>query len=143
MTTIAYRDGVLVADTKIARGDSVCGRVVKIAKRADGAVGGASGDATFMYAFLEWMRGERSERPAPDREGGSAVVITPDGRIEQVEFGGSFFVEAPYWALGSGRPEALGAMFVGADAETAVRAAMAHDAFTGGDLTILRLGANA
>lgn len=138
MTTIAYRDGVLAADTALSRGDSLHGRVVKVGKSPSGLLGGACGDATFTHAFVGWLEAEQGERPKPqDRDGGTAVLIHQDGRIECIEHGGSFVVEAAYWAIGSGRPEALGAMFAGAGAEVAVRAAMAHDAHTGGDVTVV------
>ena len=66
------------------------------------------------------------------------VIFRKTGVIEIYEPDGMFKMTAPYYALGSGRPEALGAMHHGATAEEAVQAAIAHDANTGGEVTVLR-----
>ena len=140
MTTIAYRDGVLAADTLMTRGDSKLVGITKIAKGADGRMGGAAGSAGFCATWRAWLRGEAS-RPEPKSENDSTdcgLVIWPDGRVELHEQSGSFEVASAYIAIGSGRPEALGAMHAGGDAEAAVRAAIAHDCHTGGDVTVLR-----
>lgn len=140
MTTIAYRDGVLAADTLMCSGDSKLAGVTKIAQGPGGRMGGACGTAAFLGGWLAWLTGD-GNRPTPvrgDNQNDCGLVIWPDGRIEVFEDGGSFVVTAPYFAMGSGRPEALGAMFAGADAETAVRAAMAHDCHSGGETTLLR-----
>jgi len=50
-------------------------------------------------------------------------------------------VRAPFYALGSGYQVAMGAMEFGATAEEAVRAAIKWDTGSGGDVTVLRLGA--
>jgi len=140
MTTIAYRNGVLAADTCVSVGDSHNGRIVKIARRDDGSLAGAAGDAAYNAAFLRWF--SEHEQGAPPEAMSSrdyntfdrGVIFRPDGTIEVFEPRGSHTLAAKYYALGSGRPEALGAMFAGADALTAVRAAMAHDAHTGGEV---------
>lgn len=140
MTTIAYRDGVLAADTMYCRGDSSIVGVVKIAIGADGRKGGACGSATFLSAWLAWINGEAS-RPEAAKDADSCdagLIIWPGGRIEIFEPGGSFSVTSEYFAMGSGRPEALGAMHAGADPEAAVKAAIAHDCHTGGEVTVIR-----
>ena len=48
----------------------------------------------------------------------------------------------PYFAMGSGRDFALGAMAAGASAEEAVRAAIAHDVYSGGEVVTLRIQAD-
>lgn len=142
MTTIAYRNGVLAADTRMCLGDNLLGTTVKIARNANGDLAGAAGDATYNFAFLKWFTGLESTPPPEAKQTDNnidrGVIFRKNGVIEVYEPRGQFQVVAPYYAFGSGRPEALGAMYAGADAETAVRAASAHDAFTGGDVTILR-----
>lgn len=124
----------------MSRGDSLLRGVTKIVKGPDGRMGGACGSAAFMGDWLTWLKHE-GERPTPEQDENRSdcgLVIWPDGRIEMFEAGGSFEMTPPYFAIGSGRPEALGAMYAGATAEQAVRAAIEHDAFTGGDVTVLR-----
>lgn len=142
MTTIAYRSGVLAADTLMTRGDSALVGIVKIAQGPDGRMGGACGSAAFMGQWLAWIKGEIDERPIPQWDDGrtdSGLLIHPDGKVELFEEGGSFEFCGAYLAMGSGRPEALGAMHAGASAENAVRAAIEHDCHSGGEVTVLRL----
>lgn len=141
MTTIAYRDGILAADTGETAGNSRLGRAVKIVRRADGALAAAAGNAVYAYAFKEWFRrggeGQPPEAKSENNTFDRGVIFHADGRIEVFEPGGKFFTAAPYYALGSGRPEALGAMFAGASAIQAIKAAMVHDSDTFGDIAAL------
>ncbi len=140
MTTIAYRNGVLAADTSLSTGGCMNGRVAKIAARG-GDLAGVAGSAAFGAAFLKWFsNGEEGDPPqgeAHDDSFDRGVVFRESGVVEVYEPLGRFDVECDYYAFGSGRSEALGAMFAGADAETAVRAAIQHDANTAGEVMVL------
>lgn len=142
MTTIAYRDGVLAADTGAVCGASRMGRVEKIIRGPGGILAGACGLATYSAAFKAWVvSGCIGNPPVATQDADNCdrgFVVSADGVVTIYEEGGSWELSAPYFAVGSGRPEALGAMFAGADAETAVRAAMEHDAYTFGDVMVLR-----
>jgi ATP-dependent HslUV protease subunit HslV len=142
VTCIAYRAGIIAAESRLGCGTSILGEMQKIARSKDGAVAGAAGEAAYIEAFLAWVRlGHTGERPLPGKDSGSnGILVHPDGALEIIDSGGPFFASAPYWALGSGRPEALGAMFAGADAETAVRAACEHDPYCGGTIRVLKIG---
>lgn len=144
MTVIAYRDGVLAADTLATAGDSKIGSAIKIARNSNGDLAGAAGLASYNHAFLKWFTGLESGQPPEARDEPSkdiydrGVIFRKNGQIEVFEPSGKHTATAPYYAFGSGRPEALGAMHAGASAEGAVRAAMAHDKNCGGDITVLR-----
>lgn len=142
MTTIAYRDGTLAADTRATVGDNVLGNVIKIARNSNGDLAGAAGMASYSYTFLKWFTsletGEPPQAVKDDQTFDRGVIFRKTGQIIVFEPTGRYECTAPYYALGSGRPEALGAMFAGADAETAIKAAAAHDANTGGNITVLR-----
>lgn len=142
MTTIAYRDGVLAADTIMCMGGTLIGSTVKIARRMDGAMAGSAGGATYNAAFSLWfLDGEIGPPPKAEQDDHSfdrGVIFRADGTLEVFEPRGRFSATAPYFAFGSGKELALGAMFAGADAVTAVRAAIAHDPHTGGDITVLK-----
>lgn len=138
MTTIAYRDGMLAADTALSYGSMLRG-ATKIVRAPDGVLAGAAGNATYCTAFLDWACGERSPKNAPKAKmsNGSmdrGVLFHPSGLVEIFEQDGIIRCRPPYYAFGSGKAEALGAMFVGATAEQAVRAAIEHDPDTGGDV---------
>ena len=140
MTTIAYRHGVLAADSCMTVNGCKLGSMVKIRRREDGALAGAAGSAGYAAAFLKWFlakEGSPPEAKEVDRYLDKGVIFYPDGRIEVYEPGGPFEVSAPYYAFGSGSSEALGAMFAGADAVTAVQAAIEHCPHTFGEITVL------
>jgi hypothetical protein len=142
MTVIVYRDGVLAADTQAAVGDNLLGSVAKIARNSNGDLAGAAGLASYNFSFLKWFTGMESGDPPKglrdEHNFDRGVIFRKSGKIEVFEPDGRFEMKAPYYALGSGRPEALGALFVGADAETAVCAAIAHDKDCGGDVMVLK-----
>ena len=141
MTTIAYRNGELAADTSTVAGGTRCGRIVKIVRGKRGELAAACGGATYNAAFLRWVRGGRRGNPPKtggDNSGDKGAVFFPNRRIEVFEGDGSFAFTADYYAIGSGRCEALGAMFVGASASLAVRASIAHDVNTHGEVVTLR-----
>lgn len=145
MTTIAYRGGVLAADTAYSNSWVVDGRSPKIVRLPDGRLGAATGDASFMGLWLRWCEGGcDGERPAPglDKDGetrDTAILVELDGSLTVYEGRGSFNYRPEYIAFGSGRGVALGAMWAGATAEQAVRAAIEHDTHTRGSVTVLEL----
>lgn len=143
MTTIAYRSGVLAADTAMSRGGTHMGGIGKIIRRDDGAMAAIVGVAALQGPFFHWfITGEGGDNPTVPNDGDVAatgLIFRPGGLVEVYECGGHYaFTPDPYMAIGSGRDAALGAMFAGADPETAVRAAIAHDHGTGGEVVVLR-----
>jgi hypothetical protein len=145
MTIIAYRDGVLACDTGTVRGNSrTHTRVAKTVRAPDGRLAAACGFAGYMGKFLAWaLTGEGEPPSAVSPQGATethntGVVFLPGGCIHVYEDTGMHEATAPYYAIGSGSPEAMGAMFMGATAEEAVRAAMHHDSSCYGDVIVLR-----
>jgi hypothetical protein len=144
VTTIAYRDGVLAADTAMCLSGTMVGQMVKIVRRDDGDMAGTSGNADFASKFQDWfMGGENGESPKPtesERHMDRGVIFRKAGPIEVFEPGGMFKISADYYAFGSGMDYAIGAMFAGAEATVAVEAAIEHDPHSGGTVTVLRHG---
>lgn len=143
MTTIAYRDGVLAADTLQTSGSVRVGLTVKIDRRDDGTMVAACGDAAYAHKFRAWvMAGEQGDAPLPQRENGndegSGIIFRPDGTVVRCEAGGLFTMTGPHHAFGSGREFALGVMALGMGALEGIKAAMAHCIYTGGEVTVLR-----
>lgn len=140
MSTIAYRDGVIAADTQISADNEILGHATKIGKRGR-VLFGASGDASWMREFLVWARGGFVGGPPESKgEGGGSALVIADGRLMSVYASGHYDeVRAVFYAVGSGRQFARGAMATGATAEDAVRAAILLDACSGGDVEVLHL----
>lgn len=137
MTTIAYRAGILAADTRVIQGSSIIGRATKIVRRDDGALAGGAGDLPWVQAFHRWFLEGADGDPPPVEDGSKGVIIIRNKPIEMFEEGGAFEFRPPYFAFGSGKEFALGAMFAGASAPEAVKAAMNFDPGTGGRVMTL------
>lgn len=146
MTTIAYKGGIIAADTGLTAGGMRDAHMSKIAKNKAGELVGGAGDAWWIVDFLEWFKaGATGHAPAiMDDSSSQAISISRRGKITCYESGNgrtrAFIIRARYHSLGSGRRIATGAMFVGAHPADAVRAAIAHDDGTHGRVETLRLG---
>lgn len=140
MTTIAYRDGVLAADTMVSRDGMVSGYTVKVERR--GPIFAAyAGNCAMGQAFLDWFRKGMKGDPPPMVDGDcscAGILIADDAIIEWSGQPRPDWIKAPFAAWGSGAQFALGAMAFGATAESAVYAAMTLDHGTGGRVTALR-----
>lgn len=143
MTVLAYRAGVLASDSQATLNGSSGAVARKIARNKTGDLAGATGDAVYAQAFLDWFEaGEKKKRPDATEKGKAdnsnrGMIARSKGPIEVYEFDGMFKIKAEYFAIGSGRAEAMGAFHAGADAVGAVRAACAHDVYCGGEIQIL------
>lgn len=133
MTTIAYRDGVMAADSGSWMGDASFPWARKLVRGSDGTLYGVCGDAAQANGFIEWVEGGCSgERPAAektDQNGSSYLVLVAaprSGRVKVLTARGIEAYEAPYFAIGAGNVGALCAMHAGASAEDAIRAAIVH-----------------
>lgn len=139
MTTIAYRDGSIAGDTQVSSGSVFDCTSVKVARNRDGDLAGAAGSSVFAQAFLAWFSGgEKHDAPlCPEEDEAFIVRADNPGQIECFEKGGKCVVSAPYYAVGSGKRIALGAMAFGATPAQAVNCAAKHDIYTGGEVIAL------
>jgi ATP-dependent HslUV protease subunit HslV len=144
MTTIAYRNGELAADTLCTIHTHRDGYVTKIAKRGE-LLCAACGTWPTALKFIDWFKAGLPASREPDMSGGndkeygaSGHIFRPDGMIIGFSNLGWTWKRAPYYALGSGADYCYGAFSMGATAEQAVRAALEHETASGGDVTVLR-----
>ena len=135
MTTVAFKDGQLAADTLHTTQGSRAGYQRKILRQGRCLIGYA-GAASNFEAFRNWLAtGALGKFTSQD---GNVFIIPPTGFSICWEDGDTPWRETqPYWALGSGGEYAMGAMTAGATAEEAVRIACQHDTGSGGDVTVL------
>lgn len=144
VTTIAYRDGVLAADSRAYSGDKVpIGSKVKIHRMDDGTLLGVSttsvgGDALVRRWVAAGCAPVTSDMLKPDSF--TALMIRPNGEVfyanDNLEWTGP--LTGRFIAIGSGEQFALGALQMGATAVQAVEAAIALDPWSAGEITILR-----
>lgn len=138
MTTIAYRDGVMAADSQAGCGTTRRGETQKIF-RVGPYVVGFSGALGHALRFLKWVEdGMPDARPEIPREDGfRALVAEADGTL--LTFDDDLMpqrIDAPFHATGSGVEIALGAMAAGASAEEVVKIAAQFDVYTGGTIRV-------
>lgn len=138
MTTIAYRDGVLAADSQ-----ATCdyhGRVRKIHRLPSGMLVGGCGDAAECHSVVEWLMGGQ-EGKAPKAPDAYLIIVDKDGGV--FFSSGSPFQPFPseldFAAIGSGSAVAMGAMEAGASALEAVKIAAKHDGYTSGPFHTLKV----
>lgn len=144
MTTVAYRDGVMAADTAATwdMGGNYRTRSVKI-YRSRGCLIGICGDYYAAQMFVDWFEEneEGENRPASSEAGDFlAMVAYPNGRLYTVNCFYTLVEEdSNFFAIGSGAAYALSAMELGLSAPAAVEHAAKFDIYTGGEITVERL----
>jgi hypothetical protein len=146
VTTIAYRDGIIAADNGLCDGGLLQCNMKKIARNESGEIAGACGEASWIFAFLDWFA-KPSSNLSPsiprDKDGNAEAkgfLVRTDGVIRVFNARGFLDVQAPYYSIGSGSLVAVGAMWEGASAMRAVAASIAHDESTWGDIDFFNLG---
>ena len=125
MTVIAFRDGILAADSGVFQGDVFVGTCEKIWRNADGFLGGHTGYFDESVAFQNWfMAGMKDAAPRiDDKSGNEGLIITPEGETFWIGDKGrrKAMCCGDFFALGCGYEIALGAMHAGLGAIEAVR----------------------
>lgn len=124
MTVIAYRGGVLAADSMVC--DPSVGRRTGVTQKIGrhGPFRWAwSGDHGNARRTLDWIIGGQRGRQ-PRFKSGSVIIIPDEGEMTIYGQGTSWPVpDGPFHAWGSGSSYALGALAVGANPVEAVEAA--------------------
>lgn len=146
MTTIAYKNGTMAADTRATtyQGVSVtCEKLFrkKIGKgrKARTVIIGVAGESSASLVFLDWY-GTGATRPETLKDTDfSALVLEKDGLYEYDSLCRGEKVLDPCYAIGSGQVAAMAAMFCGKTARQAVEIAARLDPYTGGRIVSYRL----
>ncbi len=138
MTCIAWKDGIIAADSRATwqTGDfELCQKLYKVPRGPNkGHILGTQGATSSGMAFVEWYMNPKKEKPAIQFEDEyfTIVVVRPEGVFTFDDH----LVQLPclhkFYAVGSGAPYAMGAMERGASAIQAVRVACKWNAFCGG-----------
>jgi len=137
MTTIAFKNGILAADTLISS-DTVVGEMTKIAT-CDDFMGGGCGNVVDVSKLLDWIEEGADPQALPKfSDSFRGMLIDKKYKMRYVYSEGiSRPVNAPFFAVGSGQDVAKGALTAGATAEEAVQAAIHMDLCSGGQVETL------
>lgn len=109
-------------------------------ERIGDAIYGMAGDYASGERFFVWARGgEQGRRPRLSKDF-AALKLTKDG-IYVIDRDDTTWMrcKSDYFAIGSGRDLALGAMAHGASPLEAVKTAMKWDIYSGGEPTVISL----
>lgn len=138
MTTIAYKDGVMAADSRAFSGDSgYIGTKMKIRRLPDGRLIGASSSRVGAgEAILDWYAAGADIKNRPDgvdRDDVNLLVVHPDGRAQIANDGWTLtgMLSNPYFAIGSGVEYAQAVLEFGGTPEQAVEIACKFDSYSG------------
>ncbi|TWI04819.1 hypothetical protein IP90_00957 [Luteimonas cucumeris] len=140
MTTIAYKSGVLCADS-MAVDDSGAVFVRKAAWLPGGDAAGGAGDLNQVTAALAWLAGG-GKGDAPDI-GNSCILFTDQGQPYMASTGWPGAPIKGYCAIGSGAQGAMVAMKLGLSAHDAIAAVSGIDTNTGGEIDVFEIGKRA
>jgi ATP-dependent HslUV protease subunit HslV len=105
----------------------------------DGGVIAGSGAFGEVLRFKDWIVDGADPSKQPELKESDVIWIQSDGSFTEFDPSGRLTYEAPFYAIGSGREIAIGAMAAGATAEGAVRIACEWDGGTGGEVHVVRL----
>lgn len=141
MTTIAYRDGVMVGDRRAySGGRAAMGEKSKIHVLRDGSLFGASSSKVGACEKARRLVEEHGvEATLPAVQEVQALVVRPDGKVFYLNDGDSFSgpLSGAFFAIGSGEQFAIGAMAAGASALEAVKIASECEPWTGAGVDVL------
>ena len=147
LTVIAYRDGIMAADSGSFSGCCVFPYARKLARGPDGTLYGIAGRLSEASFFLAWVDGgcvgeAPKARIVDDVAGTSSFRVVRVRRGSGPEYVDAYgvqpFLDAPYLAEGAGEDFALGAFHAGASAIQAVEAAIAHCQHVAGPVRSIR-----
>ena len=138
MTTIAYKDGIIAADSRVMSNGWIAHDLAPKVFLRKNVFFAVSGDAVDGKAAIEAILKGEKYIPQDPQTSFTVMAVNMCGDIK-VWCNGETHTEGEliplkYWAIGSGRIAAMAAMEVGADAVWAVDIAKKYDPNTGGDV---------
>ena len=146
MTIIAYRDGIMAADSLI-RNERVLGESKKIDEvviHGEKCLVATAGNVDKCELFRNWVINGMVDTPKLDeineKDNFEAFIIGERGENQFVSYETTCIpcsIEAPFYAIGSGSSIAIGAMERGATAKEAVEAAIKWSPDCGGRIYVL------
>lgn len=134
MTTVAFRDGVLAADSQ-ATDDTVKFGIRKVVRLRKGDVAGGCGPLPALALALQWLAAGRVNDPPPIDD--NEILFTDGGELYIASGGWPGILVKGFVAVGSGAQGAMVAMHLGLTAEDAVAAVSHVDPGTGGPIDVL------
>ena len=146
MTTIAYKDGIIAADSRATWGDGFAETCQKLFRMRGGPHKGeivaTAGACSPGMVFVDWYENPRKPRPKIqfEEEAFICMVLNWAGLYSVDDHCRLIKVMEPFYATASGGNFAMGAMAAGASAEQAVEIACRFSAFSAPPVRTMQLG---
>jgi len=140
VTIIAIKDGVMAVDSLISSGTTRVGHTRKwreVPKDLGGGYVAAAGFCGLATRIVEQVAEKGPAASIENDDGVNALWLRADGSVWCLDKEAFYQISGPFFAEGSGRAFAIGAMAAGASAAEAARIACEHDTNCGGAITIL------
>jgi hypothetical protein len=138
VTCVAYRDGIIAADSMSVVEEVKMDNEVKVAKRKGHLFGLAGNAMPPMDKAIAWYFSKNRGPFKPYKF--SLLVVTPDKKVYDIDQNnGCVAITAPFYAVGSGAIGAICAMEVGATADQAVAACIKWCESVGGKVVVRKL----
>lgn len=140
MTVIAYKDGIMAADTLVTANGTRVAHALKF-RKVNGWLIGASGYFGAYKPIANWVEmGADVDKPVDwgKFEDSAGIVVSPSGEVYHVGTLGGYLIEehSPLGvATGSGSEIARTAMYLGLSAREAVQVAIDLETGCGGRVT--------
>ena len=137
MTIIAFKDGVMAADTQLTQFNAKL-RAQKIVRLPDGGVAGGCGLWSAAYAGLKWLAdggsdsGDEGKKLLPEIDEATILIAKPDGSLWLLEGRfPAFPITDKFASVGCGSDAAIMALRSGKSAVEAVHAVIQQDVLCG------------
>ena len=137
MTTIVANKQRMLSDSRVSGNNNRIYEAPKLYRKGD-AIIGCAGDNDAIETFVKWY-GTKKKKPLFKSDSFDALVLTPQGLYTYDETCSRDFILGEFHAIGSGGDAALGALFMGADLETAVKIACKVDKYSGEPIQVMEL----
>lgn len=144
MTVIAVKDGIMAADTQSWHGNLKISSASKL-RRFDIGIGGFTGWRPVIEIAQSWLEhggpwGSDHQRPSAVAEADlSGVILRPDGIWILTHKFDVYRSASAIECCGAHSEFLFGAMLAGASAEEAVRLAILHCEYAGGEVEVMQL----
>jgi 20S proteasome alpha/beta subunit len=138
MTTICLRSGIMASDSGIWLEETLSHKARKLYRLKDGSVVGFCGSINDALNIIRWLNNEEVEKVKFEET--TILVATPKGKVLMYDDKVPVLLKhTPYVAIGTGASVALGALYHGATAVEAVKAAIYHDSKSRGPIFSMKV----
>lgn len=139
MTVIAYRNGIMAADTQMTMGPIKWRCPSKILTKDKHLIAISGRNCPSDRQLLDWFKPNLKKLPQLSGYDCSILVVPPRGHLQLWDENGGFEpLVTSFYSIGSGAEFAMGAMSAGASAREAVAIAIKWSPTCGGKITMTR-----